>query len=111
VPKNILRAWKNFLRFGLSYFSIFSLIKTLFLPWRRYRVSYPRGFDAWTYFEVFISNMIFRVLGAIFRIALIITGLIFEIIIIFSGSLILLGWLFLPLFLFLGFYHGIRLLS
>ena len=32
VPKNILKAWKNFLNFGLYYFSIPLLIKTFFLP-------------------------------------------------------------------------------
>ena len=110
VPGNILRAWGNFLKFNLNYFSIPLLIKTLFSPWRRYAMSYGKGFDIGRYFTVFFSNLIFRILGAIMRIILIIFGLLAEIFLIFTGAILLFGWLVLPILLIFGLYHGFRIL-
>ena len=110
VPRDILRAWRNFLIFGLEFFSIPLLIKTFLSPWRTYKCSYPKGLDIWVYIEVFVSNLIFRVLGAVFRTVLIFIGIIFEILIILAGFFIFFGWLILPFLLLFGLYHGFRLL-
>ena len=110
VSKSILLGWKNFLKFGLNYFSVPLLIKTLFSHWRRYKWSYPRGFDIGKYFEVFISNLISRILGAIMRIFLIIIGILAEVFIIFAGMIIFLGWLVLPILLILGLIFGFKIL-
>ncbi|MFQ6049986.1 MAG: hypothetical protein ACE5J0_03060 [Candidatus Paceibacterales bacterium] len=110
MPRDILRGWKNFLKFGLNYFSVFLLIKTFFSPWRRYRWTYPRGLDIGKYFETFFSNLISRILGAILRFPLIIVGCLAEIFIFFAGFIVFLGWLLLPLILILGIYHGFRIL-
>ena len=110
VPKEILKVWKNFLKFNLNYFSVPLLIKTFFSPWRKYRMSYGKGFDIGRYIEVFFSNLLFRTLGAIMRSFLIILGLLVEIFIIFCGIIIFLGWLILPILLIFGLYHGFRIL-
>jgi len=110
VPKLILNAWDNYLRFGLNYFSTPLLLKTLFSPWRRYKWSYPRGFDLWLYFEAIFSNLIFRTIGAIIRSILIVIGVFFEAIIFIAGFVVFLSWFLLPIFLILGIYHGLRLL-
>ncbi len=110
VPKKLIKAWKNFLLFNLNYFSIPLLIKTLFAPWRKYKMSYGRGFDVGRYFEALLSNLIFRILGAIIRIFLIIIGLFVEIFIIFGGIIIFFGWLVLPIFLILGLIFGFKVL-
>jgi hypothetical protein len=110
VPGNILKGWRNFLKFNLNYFSIPLLLKSLFSPWRRYRLPYSRGFDIGKYFETLISNLIFRILGAVMRTFLIIAGLLVEIFLIFAGAIIFLGWLILPLLLIFGLFHGIRIL-
>lgn len=110
VPLSILKAWGNFLKFNLNYFSIPLLIKTLFSPWRRYLWAYPKGFDIGKYFEVFTSNLISRILGAIMRVFLIIIGLLVEIFLIFGGLLIFFGWLVLPLFLIFGLIFGFKIL-
>jgi hypothetical protein len=110
VPKNILKAWKNFLDFGLYYFSIPLLIKTLFSPWRRYKWSYGKGFDIGKYFEAFFSNLIFRILGAILRCFLIIIGILFEIFIIFAGAIVFFGWLILPALLIAGLIFGFKII-
>ncbi len=110
VPKNILKAWRNFLKFNLNYFSIPLLLKTFFSPWRRYKVSYGKGFDIGRYFEALFSNLIFRFLGAIMRSFLIIIGLLAEIFIIIGGIIIFFGWLVLPALLILGLIFGFKVL-
>ncbi|MDI6603177.1 MAG: hypothetical protein QME57_03635 [Patescibacteria group bacterium] len=106
VPKSILMGWRNFLKFGLNYFSIPLLLKTLFSPWHRYTWTYPRGFDIGKYFEVFISNLISRIFGAVLRVLLIIIGILAEIFIIFAGALIFIGWLIGPALLIAGLIFG-----
>lgn len=104
VSKKILGALKNFLAFNLQFFSIFELLKTFFAPWRRYSFSYPRGFDVGKYVEVFFSNLISRILGAIMRSFLIILGLVVEVLILFLGAIVFFAWLLLPFVLVIIFY-------
>lgn len=108
APKNILLVWKNFLSFNLNYFSVPQLLKTFFSPWKRYRVSYGKGFDVGRYLEAFISNLIFRILGAIMRSFLIIFGLVAEVFIIIIGLIVFFGWILLPAFLIWGFIFGVK---
>lgn len=110
VPRNILAAWRNCLRFNLNYWSVPLLLKTFFSHWRRYQYSYGRGINFKRYFEVFTFNMISRVLGAIMRSVLILLGLLTEIFVILVGAIIFLGWLFLPLFLIAGLFLGFKIL-
>lgn len=109
-PKNVLAAWSNFLKFGLHYFSLPLLLKTLFSPWRRYRWYYPKGFYPVKYLEVFFSNLISRILGLVLRIFLIIAGILFEVFIFFAGLIVFLFWLALPFFLIAGFFYGGKIL-
>jgi len=109
-PKEIIRVWKNFINFGLYFFSVPFLIKNIFSPWRKYLWQYPQGFDPFQFFEVLISNLSSRVIGFIMRLVLIILGIICEIIILAIGLLILLVWIFLPLIIAYIFYLGIKIL-
>ena len=110
MPRNILKAWRNFLLFNLNYFSVILLLKTFFSPWRKYELGYPRGFQFGKYLEVFFSNLISRILGALVRIVLIIVGLLAQLFIIFAGIIIFFGWIVLPFLLVAGFLFGIRLI-
>jgi hypothetical protein len=109
-PKRIFDAWKNFLKFGLRYFSIPFLLKTFFAHWHKYVWAYPRSFDIGKILEVWISNQISRVVGAFARTFLILFGLIFEILIFIFGILAIFCWFLLPVFLFLIFIYGIKFL-
>jgi len=109
TPRNLMKAWGNFLRFNLDYFSIPLLLKTFFSPWRRYSWSYGRGFDLGKFFEAFFSNLISRILGALMRTFLIVFGIIAEIFILVIGLIIILGWILLPFLLVGGFILGIKL--
>lgn len=108
VPKIILKAWKNLLLFNSEYFSIPLLLKTLFSPWHRYKWPYPRGFDIGKSLEVFFSNLITQLLGAILRTFLILIGIFVEIFIFLIGGIIFLGWFILPLLLILGLIIGVK---
>jgi len=110
MPKNILRAWRDYLRFNLNYFSVPLLLKTLFSPWRKYQVSYGKGFDLGRYLEAFFSNLIFRIFGAIIRAFLIIIGILAEMVIVLGGVMAFFAWLALPALLILGIYYGFRIL-
>jgi hypothetical protein len=109
-PLSILRAWKNLLLFNLNYFSIPLLLKTFFVPWRKYKWPYCRGFDLKIYLEVFISNSIMRILGAILRLFLIILGIVLEFFIILIGILAIIFWFLLPFILIAFFILGLEFL-
>lgn len=109
-PRFILKAWKNFLCFNMEYFSIPLLLKTFFSPWRRYTWSYGRGFSFKRYLDAFVSNAIFRGLGAVVRFFLIVVGIFLEIIILFAGIIVIITWFLWPLILIEIFILGFRIL-
>jgi len=109
IPKEILKAWRNFLLFYLDYFSVPLLLKTYFSYWHKYYYSYGRGFDPWRFVEAFVFNVFSRIMGAILRTFLIIAGIIAEIVIFFAGLAVFIGWIVLPFLLLLLLFTGIRI--
>ena len=109
VPKEILRAWNNFIMFYLDYFSISLLFKTLFSPWHKYAFSYSRRVNIADYAGTFFFNLMSRIIGAFLRICLIFAGLIFEIVIFIAGAIIFIGWFLLPVFIIISFLAGISI--
>jgi len=110
APVKIIKIWRNYLMFGLNYFSIGLLLKTYFSYWRKYSWSYGRGFDLNRYLMAFSSNLISRIIGVIIRTVLIITGIIFEILIFILGLIAFLGWFVLPIIIFSLYALGFELL-
>jgi len=110
MPRNILSAWRNFLLFNLDYFSVGLLLKTFFSPWRRYSWVYPRGFSISKYLEVFFSNLISRILGAVVRSFLIIFGIVAEVFLIVGGATAFVFWLVLPFLIIFCLVFGISIL-
>ncbi|MDO8486191.1 MAG: hypothetical protein Q7S77_00630 [Candidatus Staskawiczbacteria bacterium] len=96
MPKFLFNVWRNYLLFGLDYFSIPLLLKTLFSPWRRYNWVYPKNFDIKEFFNTLVSNTFSRILGSMCRIVLIIIGSIVQIFIFLFGILIIFLWLVIP---------------
>ena len=96
MPKFLLSVWRNYLLFGLNYFSIPLLVKTLFSPWRRYNWIYPKGFDVKEFFNTLISNTFSRILGAICRIVLIVVGAIAQFFIFVIGIAVIILWFLIP---------------
>lgn len=102
MPVFLFEAWKNYLSFGIDYFSIPLLLKTLLSPWRQYRWRYPRGFDIGGYVGTFISNMFSRALGAVARVVLVLAGIVTQLVIVIAGMVAIAVWLVMPfVFIFL----------
>jgi hypothetical protein len=111
LPKEVFKGMKNFLKFGLHYFSIPFLLKTFFTHWHKYSWQYPKAPDLAKILEVWVSNQISRLIGMICRSFLILFGLVYEILVLIFGFLIFVFWFFLPLIWFLIFAYGIKFLS
>ena len=99
MPRFLFFVWKNYINFGLDFFSTPRLLATLFSPWRAYRWSYPRGFDMLGYANTFVSNIFSRIIGAICRLVLIVLGFFAQIFIFIAGMIMIIGWLSIPFFL------------
>lgn len=110
VPKEILKAWKNFLLFGLNYFSIPTLLRTYFSYWRKYHSSYGNALEVWKNFETFVFNSMSRIIGVILRTFFVIFGVILEITIFIIGLIVFVAWIILPALLLFGFLAGIKFL-
>lgn len=101
MPKFLFSVWRNYLLFGLDYFSIILLLKTLFSPWRRYNWVYPKNFDIKEFFNTLISNAVSRILGAMCRIVLIVIGILAQILIFIAGVVVIILWFLIP-FIIIG---------
>ena len=109
APKEILKAWGNFLVFNLRYFSVGILLKTFFSHFRHLREPYGRGFDIKRYSMVFIGNILSRVIGAFVRTIIILTGFIAEVFVLVVGFIVLVIWILAPFLIIIGFYSGVTL--
>jgi len=96
MPKFLFSIWRNYLLFGLDFFSIPLLLKTLFSPWRKYNWVYPKNFDIKEFFNTLISNAVSRILGAMCRIVLVIIGAVAQFFIFVIGIVVIILWLLIP---------------
>lgn len=110
MPKEILRGWKNYLKFFAYFFSIPILIKSYFAPWKKISWTYGRGFSPTRFLETAVSNVFLRILGAFLRSIIIFFGIFFEIIIFFLGAILFLFWIFLPIILIFLFVSSFKFL-
>ncbi|MFA6190032.1 MAG: hypothetical protein WC711_00760 [Candidatus Staskawiczbacteria bacterium] len=104
VPKFLLEVWQNYVLFVLNYFSLPTLLKSLFSPWRRYRWNYPKGFQIGEIAGTFLSNVFSRFLGFLMRIVLIVLGILLQVFVIFLGAVIFLFWILVPIIILVGFW-------
>lgn len=110
ASKAILLGWRNFLFSNASYFSFGQMLRHFFGHWHGMKSDYGRGFDPKLYFNVFLGNLISRILAAFMRLVLLAIGLAIEIFIFIVGLAVLLVWIFLPIIALAFLFYGIGLL-
>jgi hypothetical protein len=109
MPKNITKAFLNFLWFNLYHYSVPFNLKTFFSYWKGFKGDYGRGFDLYRFFEAFSTNIISRMIGAILRFFIILFALILEFFIFLGFILTIFIWLILPLIIFFIFYLAFKI--
>jgi len=109
--KTVLAVWKNYLWFNLNYFSLPILIKTFFSPWKKYHSFYKGPFEIWANLETLVFNLMSRIIGAIIRFFLLLSGLALEILILATGTGFFLIWICLPALIIFFFLAGIYFLK
>lgn len=109
-PKQVLKAWGNFLYFNFNFFSVPLLLKTFFSHWHKYSLSYGKSFSPWLWVEAFVFNMFSRTIGVILRTFFIIIGIIIELLIVVIGLFVFLSWIVSPLLIVLGVIIGFKLI-
>lgn len=97
--------------FIANFFSLPILVKTLFSPWRRLAETYGKGLNPEQWFETLIVNVLMRVVGAIIRLAMIVSGLIILVLVLLVSLLALLAWLLLPVIFISLVVGGLFLIS
>lgn len=107
--KELFHVWLNFLWFGIHYFSIPQLLKSWFSPFKRIVEERRRGVSFEDIAGYIVINLLSRMIGAVLRSFLIITGLLFVTIIIIIGALVHVLWVFIPLLLIAGLVGSISL--
>lgn len=84
-----------------DFFSVGLLLKTLFAPFRQISAGKVRG-PLGVQLRAFFDRLISRLIGAMVRTAMILTGGILLVVHAVLGGLAIIGWLFVPALPLLG---------
>lgn len=107
----ILKGWKKYIVVYFNYFSIPTVIKTLFSPWKRITSGYGRGFDIKVFIETFIFNLMSRIIGFVIRIFFLMFSFLFQFFVLIIGFFIVIIWLVLPFIFFIAIYYSFYLIT
>lgn len=111
APKEIFGILKNYLTGNWHKFLITKHLKTLFYPWHRLR---PSEIEKTNKISEKIANAIIdfyiRILAALVRLTIVLTGLIYELITIIIFLALFLIWLFWPVVFIYLIVKGLTLI-
>jgi hypothetical protein len=91
-------------------FSIPLLLRTLFAPWKK-DVMYLENASLSDSFQIFIANMVSRLVGAIVRFFTIIAGLVTTLLTFILGLIFVFCWLLIPVIIIYLFISGVKNLN
>lgn len=92
------------------FFSVGTLLRTLFSPWKRIFEFHHRGEGAEAYFAIIVVNILSRIVGAFVRLIFIFIGLLTTVLMTIGICAVIVFWLFAPFVLTLAFVFGVRML-
>jgi len=95
--------FKDFLFFVPKFFSLGTLLKTLFSPFQRLKEHYDGGLEIEKFLEVITVNIIMRIVGVMIRLFIILIGVIAFIVTFIVEILLFVLWLCLPFLLAFAF--------
>ena len=94
--RHMMVVWGNLFWFVLHFFSIPTLLRTLFSPWKRITEEYQKkGLE--NFAETVLINIMTRVVGAIIRTVLIAFGLAALVLLFGAMVLFIIVWILAPL--------------
>ncbi|MGA1049202.1 MAG: hypothetical protein ACO3UU_14440, partial [Minisyncoccia bacterium] len=97
IPIQIVKQVYKYILVISKIYSFTFLLKTLFSPWKNQSYTYPKkGFDINRILEIWTSNMVSRVVGALVRFFTILTGIVILGLTGILGGLILFIWVTYP---------------
>ena len=96
--ESFLEIWKDYLVFFWNYFSVFDLFQTLFYPWKKdiYFRDW-RGLHPLRWLQQKLTNLLARFLGSVVRSAVIVSGILIELLVFLSGIILFFFYIFAPL--------------
>ena len=89
----------SILNFILRFFSIPTLLSTLFSPWQRMDEGYKKGIEIEAWAETFVSNFLMRVVGFFVRSITIVIGLFTLLVVLVLCVAVFLVYVLMPLIL------------
>ncbi len=109
-PLEIIDAWVQYAHAFSEVFSFVFLIRTLFAPWKSIKDAYPRrGFNLNAIAQTFTLNVTARVIGFIFRVFALLTGIVIEFSVAALFAVYLAAWVVFPFLLFLSIPYVLTL--
>ena len=110
APKLILSLWKNMLWYIGHIFSVGTLMKSLFTPWKRIVAKRNKKWNFDDIASAILANFLSRIIGAVMRLFLVAIGRIMQLIVIVLGFIFYLSWFILPVLIAVTFLYGLSLI-
>ena len=109
VYSDMKNIWKNFFVFLFNFFSVSTLLRTLFSPWHRIAEGYDLSFDR--LIGTLIVNLLMRAVGVFIRGVFILFWGVSTLFCFIFGLLFFIVWTLLPFILILSVLEGVNLLT
>lgn len=104
--KDIVHVSKNFLFFVSNFFSIRTLLSSLFAPWERLGEEHHKGEGIGGFASTLVVNTIMRIVGFCMRIVLITIGTFCYVLTVILSIVSIVLWPLLPFVVILLFVFG-----
>lgn len=110
APGLLLHLWMNMLWYIGHVFSVNSLLRSIFAPWKRVVAQHTKKWNLEDWASAALANFMSRIIGAIMRLFLILIGRALQLTLLVVGAIFYVCWFLLPAIIFFTFFYGLRLI-